>query len=580
MDSEDKSNLQLKINKYFKLPIHYIDNISINKNTISDLELIETKDNTIYPLYHYYFNLEDNNYFSNTISKQFSEKYTVNKAYLYDSQKLIKEYKFNSFYKNNICCHHNLINLWNEIKNDNGFKEKYQYIDWKYFEYLNHSEQFLQLMSVYNLIGPILTFITPIVILIIPFLILKIKQLDINFNEYLSVLKQIVSDHAIGKLFTTNFKDINPQECATLIISAGFYLFTMYQHALTFIRFNENMKIIHQYLISLNDYISYSIDQIDNFTNFSQELESYNIFNNICHEKKNILLEIKNQLVNITEYKLCNSKKIMEIGKVLKIFYQIYDNDIYNDAIIYSFGFNGYIDCIHGLQQNIIENKINLCVFSKTNIEINNCYYGILKDGSPIKNDINLNKNIVISGPNASGKTTILKSTIINLICSQQLGCGFYDKATIKLFNHIHCYLNIPDTSGRDSLFQAEARRCKDIINCVDQYPDETHFCIFDELFSGTNPEEAILSAESFLNYLTKNKQINFLLSTHFIKLCKKLKSNKYINNYCMQTKKDDNNNIIYIYKFKKGISNIKGGINVLTALNYPKEIIDKCSNV
>ena len=67
MDSEDKSNLQLKINKYFKLPIHYIDNISINKNTISDLELIETKDNTIYPLYHYYFNLEDNNYFSNTI---------------------------------------------------------------------------------------------------------------------------------------------------------------------------------------------------------------------------------------------------------------------------------------------------------------------------------------------------------------------------------------------------------------------------------------------------------------------------------------------------------------------------------
>jgi len=578
MDSENNSNVEIKINDYFKLPIHYIENKSINKNTINDLELIETKDNSMRSLYHYYFNLEDNNYFSNTISKQFSEKYTTNKTYLYDSQKLVKEYEFNNSYKNNICCHYNLINIWNEIKNDNGFKEKYQYIDWKFFEYLNHSEQFLQLMSIYNLIGPILTFITPIVILIIPFLVLKIKKLDINFNEYISVLKQIASDHAIGKLFTTNFKDIKPQECATLIISAGFYIFTMYQHALTFIRFNENMKIIHDYLITLNDYLTYSIDQIDNFTNFSNELETYQQFNTICRSKYNILLEIKNQLANISEYKLCNYKKIMEIGKVLKIFYQIYENTSYNDAIIYSFGFHGYIDCINGLQQNIIDNKINLCEFSKINCEIKNCYYGILKEESPVKNDINFKKNIIITGPNASGKTTIMKSTIINLICSQQLGCGFYERATIKLFNHIHCYLNIPDTSGRDSLFQAEARRCKDIINCVEQYPDESHFCIFDELFSGTNPEEAILSAQSFLSYLTKNKQINFLLSTHFVKLCKKLKSNKYINNYCMQIKKDTKNNIIYNYKFKKGISSVKGGINILNALNYPKEILNKCT--
>ena len=110
-------------------------------------------------------------------------------------------------------------------------------------------------------------------------------------------------------------------------------------------------------------------------------------------------------------------------------------------------------------------------------------------------------------GPNASGKTTILKSTLINIIFSQQVGCGVYDSAKIKPFDFLHCYLNIPDTYGRDSLFQAEARRCKEILDVIENTENKSHFCLFDELYSGTNPDEAILSAVSFMNYLIKNKQ-------------------------------------------------------------------------
>ena len=50
-------------------------------------------------------------------------------------------------------------------------------------------------------------------------------------------------------------------------------------------------------------------------------------------------------------------------------------------------------------------------------------------------------------------ETTLLKSTLINLILSQQIGFGFYKSAYINPYKHIHCYINIPDTSGRDSLF-------------------------------------------------------------------------------------------------------------------------------
>ena len=86
----------------------------------------------------------------------------------------------------------------------------------------------------------------------------------------------------------------------------------------------------------------------------------------------------------------------------------------------------------------------------------------------PIKNTYNLDKNILITGPNAAGKTTIVKTTLFNIIISQQIGYGFYDKAYLHIYDFIHSYINIPDTSGRDSLFQAEARRCENILTVIE----------------------------------------------------------------------------------------------------------------
>jgi DNA mismatch repair ATPase MutS len=260
----------------------------------------------------------------------------------------------------------------------------------------------------------------------------------------------------------------------------------------------------------------------------------------------------------------------------MKYFFELYEDKAINETFLYSFGFNSYIDCLEGLQQNIQERKINFTEFTDNNkkIAIKNNYYACLKDSTPVKNDIKFKKNIIITGPNASGKTTILKSTLINILLSQQFGCGFYDSATIHPFHHIHCYLNIPDTSGRDSLFQAEARRCKEILDTIDNNKKDNHFCVFDELYSGTNPDEAISSAKSFMEYIVKNKNVSCMLTTHFVKVCKKLKKNENIINYHMETEKK-NQRLNYKYKLKMGISEIKGGFSVLTEMNYPKEILD-----
>jgi DNA mismatch repair ATPase MutS len=144
-------------------------------------------------------------------------------------------------------------------------------------------------------------------------------------------------------------------------------------------------------------------------------------------------------------------------------------------------------------------------------------------------------------------------------------------------YTHIHSYLNIPDTSGRDSLFQAESRRCKEIIDIIrEQNPDKTrHFCTFDELFSGTNPHEASSAGHAFLSYLNTFKNVNFILTTHYLRICKQFKVSEHIQNYKMDVRISEDGTFKYTYKIKKGISSIKGGIRVLKDMDYPKEIID-----
>lgn len=336
-------------------------------------------------------------------------------------------------------------------------------------------------------------------------------------------------------------------------------------------------------MFALKKHLNIVVSNMDNYLSYSDQLFTYQQFNYIVREKRTILSELLFEINKIDELR-CSLGKFSQVGHILKTFYELYNEKSYNDAILYSFGFNGYITILEGIQTGILERKLGLATFTqkgkKEKNRIRGNYYAALSDSSPppIKNNISLQKNIIITGPNASGKTTILKSVLINIILTQQFGCGFYENASLSQYDHIHCYLNIPDTSGRDSLFQAESRRCKEILdNIKENHKKEKHICIFDELFSGTNPEEAVGSATAFMDYLMKYKNVDCLLTTHFIQVCKNLEANPQVVNCCMDTCKDKQEPDKHVNKYilKQGISLVKGGVQVLRDLNYPKEIID-----
>ena len=564
------------ITDVFKLPICYNNNRKLSKTIIDDLELNETYDTSANSINSFFYNLNSANKLSSVVSKEMTKYYTTDLHFLKDMQKILKTYKWNQ-QDNKDTNYSEILSVWNEIKNNISFKEKYHYVEWKSLEFLNNSEYFLEFISIYNLLSPVISFITPLIIVIVPFFIIQIKGIRLTIEEYMNIFKTVVSKHSLGKLM--NIHNATPKEKVYAVVSAAFYFFSIYQNVLVCMRFNDNMTKIHKYMKQITSYLEYTISSMNNYIEYAKDLSTQTQFISSLTSNVMVLNELKSKISSISEYKLYNIKKIKEIGWIMKCFYELYNDKKYNDSLLYSFGFNGYVDCLLGAISNINDKYLHFCDYTTKSNKKNvfkKSYYAALKNEKHVKNNIKLNKSMILTGPNASGKTTVLKTSIINIIFSQQFGCGFYESAVFKPYDYIHCYLNIPDTSGRDSLFQAEARRCKEIIDSIDENKHSNHFCAFDELYSGTNPDDAVSSSTSFMKYLIKNKNVSCLLTTHFIDVCDNLNKNKSICNYHMSTNKEKDK-IKYTYQLNKGISTVKGGLNILNNMNYPKEILDNC---
>lgn len=560
------------INTEFKLPITYLTEsklFKVSSNLQTDLELKTSYDNSNNCIYDHIFNAT--NPFSKQIIQSWSDHYTTDTTFLKQSQQLYKELNITQRHDNSNI--NGLIEMWNELKTDTNFKERYSYVEWEMLEQLNHSSNFLSGLTIATLLSPVISITLPILFMIIPFLILKFQNVSITFTQYFEVFKTLISKLPIGRIFQFNSMPLDQKLYS--IVSCVFYVFQIYQNIMHCVKYHNNLCRMHAYIETLRTYNDVTIHSMNEFLSNTSCLSSYDEFNTLLRNRKAVLEDMNNELHKVTPYSFGFSK-VLNIGHSLRYFYEIHQNELYHETLMYSFGFNGYIDNILAIHALIHTRAINKCKYTKKHNEFTGAYFAPLMHSSPVKNTYDIKKNIIITGPNAAGKTTILKTTLFNIILSQQIGYGFYTSAKINPYDYIHCYINIPDTSGRDSLFQAEARRCKDILDCIDQNKHKRHFCVFDELYSGTNPYEAIASAYAYLHFLNGNSNINYVLTTHYIDLCLRMKrhDSDKSDNYHMKIEHDKSRDFVYTYKLCKGISEIKGGIKVLKELNYPNEII------
>jgi hypothetical protein len=562
-----------------------------SKEKIEEREEIKTEDNSAIKqktMYQHIFNPET--IYGKRFLEQWAKYYTSDVTFLKESQTLIQKCQANHF-NHSAESYLEIHEIWGSIQGDKNFKDKFGYIDIAMLEPLNSSSLFLQILSLQNLASPVISLLTPLIILIIPFFILRFQKLTIDISTYISSLKKIAQYHPIGKIFE-NFGSVPWDKKVYIFISIAFYFLQIYQNIMSCYRFYKNMFLIHNNIHKFTNYISGSVENIRTINSIieKEKLSSYRGFQAENEKHAQILSELYDEIRNVMPFKLTLGN-VSNIGTIMKLYYRFHCDENVKNAISYTFGFNSYVEHLSGLLRLIKNKKIAPCTFllpssskdKKTYFK--SSYYAPLMNERPVKNNIVLNKKATITGPNAAGKTTLIKSTLLNIIFSQQFGYGFYKKAKLAPYEFVHSYLNIPDTSGRDSLFQAESRRCREIITCLLEHKTKRHFCIFDELYSGTNPYEAVASAYGFIKYLNTFDNVDLLLTTHYSKLCKLLEAER-VENMHMKIKrtggsgKKEPNSIRYTYKLGKGISSVKGGIKVLEDLDYPIEIINDTRNM
>lgn len=626
----------------FRLPISYLaaeDQHSLTKPVIDDLELITAKDPiSTRPLYARVTNLSDGSIYGKQFLHLWSETFTSNVAYLKNTQQLISNLRAiisvdatsssssssssspSYSMADPVTEHEPIETFWKMMKTNRvGFKDKFGYIDappFPFVDQLNTMPTVLQILSIYNVSTPLISLLMPVLLLIVPFFILKARGVDIDMDKYTDVLKTLISTHAVGKLFT-EFDSVSMEKKMYILMSVAFYFIQVYQNTMACYRFYKNIYLIHDHLIMVRTYLSRTIAKMNQIAQCGAGLRHYTAFGGCLDAQIQSAQEIYDDLLEVEPFSLCMSS-VGRIGHSMKYYYQFFNDADVDNMMQYTFGFNAYYEHLCGIIKHIDAGALHPCTFcedatTNATTAMKEAYFlntttttASAGDVSKVivKNDIALDKKLIITGPNAAGKTTIIKTTLFNIILSQQIGYGAYSSATIAPYQFLHCYLNIPDTSGRDSLFQAESRRCKEILDCIIENPTKRHFCIFDELYSGTNPYEAVASAYGYIDYISNMRNVDFMLTTHYIQLCElfrgssrrskdksdkpgtgvrkrnERKGNPNIRNLHMETSVSNTFDYTYHYKIIPGISKIKGGIKVLFDLKYPDAIIQSTKSV
>lgn len=540
----------------FKLPIEYVQHGILDETLIEDLHICGATDSLMDKLYCP-SESEHRIHF-----KKYATLYTTDKRFLRDTQKALRACNGG----NEIIAPIQPVKSLNDPTEVTDFLLKYGYFSMNPFRFLNDFTLILSFTCIYAVVAPILAFCVPVLILIVPFFLLKMSGRSITLANYIPLLRSYLRRNAISGIFEIG--SASWEKRGRILISLAFYFLQLYINAENCSEHLKNLSSLHANIEETKKFVEHSNTNLTYVLTKWAHRKSYKKFMRDVEIVRSKIKTIESKLNTVLPYKLSLSK-MRNFGQTMHVWEYLNTNTEVIDVLSYCYEFNMFLHNSQELSRNIKQNKLGKAVYGDTTY-VKDMWNPCLEAKRAVKNSVSVSKNIVLTGPNAAGKTTVIKSLLFNSILAQQIGYGYFSSAEFKLYDKFHSYINIPDTNARDSLFQAEAARCKRILTCIAEEPSHTHLCIFDELFSGTNPREATAAAKAFLEFLGKDNRVSFVLTTHYKELAKMEN-----NPVCMQMSVDIvNRSIKPTYKLCQGVSTIDGGIFILRESGFPSEIV------
>ena len=210
------------------------------------------------------------------------------------------------------------------------------------------------------------------------------------------------------------------------------------------------------------------------------------------------------------------------------------------------------------VSRSIVEHGFVFPSFETSTFSIQGLYHPLLKN--PVKNDINATRNVVLlTGPNMSGKSTFLKSISLCVYLGH-LGLAVpASDAVSPYFDNISVAINLTDSivSGY-SHFMTEIITLKNVVE--EALQGRKCFAVFDELFRGTDIEDALEISTATIKGLTKFSNSYFFISTHLhqLKAMEEIANGKVATCFIECQLKEEIPT--FTYKLKEGWSDLKIG--------------------
>ena len=204
----------------------------------------------------------------------------------------------------------------------------------------------------------------------------------------------------------------------------------------------------------------------------------------------------------------------------------------------------------------------------KNFIEFKEIYHPMIEGA--VKNSMKEEKAVLLTGSNASGKSTFLKTVAINAILAQTI-CVVCGEELSMSESYIYSSMALrDDLESNESYYIVEIKSFKRILD-KSRNGKRQIMCFIDEVLRGTNTVERIAASSIILNKLSRERTVCFA-ATHDIELTRILQTS-YKNYHFEEDVVEDD--VLFNYELKTGPATTRNAIKLLKVIGYDKEIID-----
>jgi hypothetical protein len=412
--------------------------------------------------------------------------------------------------------------------------------------YINYIETLLDMYHLYKIFFiPITSILYPLSTFIAPYIYLnKYLKMNISFSAYLEIIAQIIKMMCVstGNIRTDLIKFIS------IFFYIGIYMYNMYQ-----------TYEVAYFLYSTKDKLQNKMEGLVKFVN-----HSLNIMNNV---PKNIIEPYFNIRATYEGILINNS---------MSCIYRIWKDDILKDKLSSLLKTIYAVDVIYSVNNLFLEKDWSVVSYNNVDTKFWDAKNPVLSEAQ-ISNPVSLSKNIIVTGPNAGGKTTYVKTILSNVILGQTIGIVYSIKSRMILYDTVNSFMRVSDVLGNRSYFEAEAEYCLNMINKAKEINanNKSGLFLMDEPMHSTPPIEGMSTAYAVIEYLSKLQGITLIITTHFHRLIKleEIYPERFIN--LSVDAIPMNNKYHFPYKINRGHSYLCIAIELLDIKDFPKDIID-----